>query len=73
MPSDYKWIEWFFSGIGTYIVQIIVSLLSFLFVVIFVKKRRKDNISIRGDSYKVKQKGFFNKINFNNNKNKNKS
>ncbi len=66
MILEHKWIEWFFSGIGTYFVQLIIGFLCFLFVFIFIKKKRSDKKHIHGDSFNVKQRGFFNTINLNN-------
>ncbi|EGQ9249694.1 hypothetical protein CGH85_19985 [Vibrio parahaemolyticus] len=61
MPFDEKDIEWIFSGIGTYGVQILIGI-----IVFFVVGRAARNIinkkHVEGDIYHIKQGGFFNKM-----------
>ncbi|GAB2661981.1 hypothetical protein [Vibrio panuliri] len=61
MPPEQDWIEWVFSGIGTYFVQLVVGFICFIFVCLFVKKASNDT-KVEGDYFNVKQGGFFNKI-----------
>ncbi|MGF1879457.1 hypothetical protein [Vibrio splendidus] len=61
MPLEQGWIEWVFSGIGTYFVQLVVAFICFIFAYLFVNKKNNDT-KVDGDYINVRQGGFFNKI-----------
>lgn len=50
-----------FSGIGTYLIEVIVSLIVFLFLLLFFKRKSY----VVNKSTNIKQSGFFNKMNLN--------
>ncbi len=63
MTIDSSDLEWIFSGIGTYWVQILVG----LFVFLFVGKKVKETVyktKVEGDNYNIKQGGICNKLKF---------
>lgn len=58
-------IQWIFSGIGTYVISAFVAFVCFLIALSFRRKSNsKNSTNVKGDNFKIEQKGWFNKLKF---------
>ncbi len=64
MENSQSWIQWVFSGIGTYFVQLLIGAVVSIFAAIFVRAKlaKRSQKNREGDVYKVQQSGFFNNL-----------